>query len=137
MALINLIASIILCQKIGMSGVILGTAISYIYLIVYSYPKYIFKQLFNENVKSYYKDNFVYFIFILLSSIVSFFIGKYISLNTLVLSILFKGILSVIVSCIIFTIIFHKTSEYDYYFQILTKILRKIVKEKNYNETRV
>lgn len=137
MALINLIASIILCQKIGMSGVILGTAISYIYLIVYSYPKYIFKQLFNENVKSYYKDNFVYFIFILLSSIVSFFIGKYISLNTLVLSILFKGILSVIVSCIIFTIIFHKTSEYDYYFQILTKILRKIVKGKNYNETRV
>lgn len=134
MALINLIASIILCQKIGMSGVILGTAISYIYLIVYSYPKYIFKQLFNENVKSYYRDNFIYFIFILLSSIVSFFIGKYISLNILVLSILFKGILSVIASCIIFTIIFHKTSEYDYYFQIITKILGKIVKCKNNNK---
>ena len=133
MALINLITSIILCQNIGMSGVILGTAISYIYLIIYSYPKYIFKQLFSEDLKLYYKENFIYFIFILLSSVVSFIIGKNFIINSIILSILIKGILSIIVCCIIFTVIFHKTSEYKYYFQNMIKILRKSVKLKSKN----
>ena len=133
MALINLITSIILCQNIGMSGVILGTAVSYIYLIIYSYPKYIFKQLFSEDLKLYYKENFIYFIFILLSSVVSFIIGKNFIINSIILSILIKGILSIIVCCIIFTVIFHKTSEYKYYFQNMIKILRKSVKLKSKN----
>lgn len=126
MALINLITSIILCHKIGMSGVILGTAISYIYLIIYSYPKYIFKPLFNKKVSSYYFENFKYFLFILISSVISFVIGKYIIISNLIISVVVKGVLSVTTTCLIFIIAFYKTPEFKYYFQNFMKILSKL-----------
>lgn len=124
MALINLVTSVILCKKIGMSGVILGTAISYVYLIIYSYPKYIYEPLFKKSVGSYYIENFMYFIFILLSGVFSFIIGKYILINSLILSIIVKGILSILVACLVFTIMFHKTSEFKYYLESFIKILK-------------
>lgn len=126
MALINLFTSIILCSKMGMSGVILGTAISYIYLIVYSYPKYIFKKLFNENPKLYYYENFKYLIFILISSILSFLIGKYLIFNNIILSILLKGTLSILITSIIFISFFFKTNEFTYYTNYIAKLLKKI-----------
>lgn len=125
MTLINLITSIVLCQKIGMSGVILGTAIGYIYLIIYSYPKYIFKPLFNKQPKFYYLENFIYFIFIFISGLISFIISNYILVNNLIFAIIIKGILSIVIYCVIFVIMFYNAPEFKYFFNLFKKIILK------------
>lgn len=125
MALINLITSIILCKKIGISGVIIGTAISYIYLILYSYPKYVFKPLFNKESKFYFEENFKYVIFIFVSAILSFLIGYKLQFTNLIVAILFKGLLSVGITCLIFTLFFYRSNEFKYFKDVFLKMLKK------------
>ena len=125
MALINLITSIILCKKIGISGVIIGTAISYIYLILYSYPKYVFKPLFNKESKFYYEENLKYVIFIFVSAILSFLIGYKLQFTNLIVAILFKGLFSVGITCLIFTLFFYRSNEFKYFKDIFLKMLKK------------
>lgn len=125
MALINVLLSIILCNFIGMSGVILGTAISYLYLIIYSYPKYVFKPLFSKNVMAYYMENLKFFLFILISAVLSFFIGSELQIGNIVLAILVKGFASVIVASLVFVVMFFRTSEFKYYLNNAKKILLK------------
>ena len=130
MALINLISSIILCKLFGMSGVIFGTTISYIYLITYSYPKYIFKPLFKKTKRLYYLENIKYFLLIIVSSAFSFFIGTYISFNNSLINIIIKGIISVIMSLVLFMILYRKTDEFKYYIEQISIIRKKILKKK-------
>lgn len=129
MAIINLISSIILCKLIGMSGVILGTAISYLYLIIFSYPKYIFKPIFKKSVSFYYKENSIYLIFIIISSSICFIVGKYLVLNNLILSIIVKGILSTIICLMMCIFFFHKNAEYLYSKKQINNILKKVKKK--------
>lgn len=125
MALINLITSIILCKKIGISGVIIGTAISYIYLILYSYPRYVFKPLFNKESKFYYEENLKYVIFIFASAILSFLIGYKLQFTNLIVAILFKGLLSVGITCLSFTLFFYRSNEFKYFKDVFLKVLKK------------
>ena len=70
--LINIFVSVILCKLIGLSGVILGTAISYIFLYLFSYPKYVYSKLFNQKISTYHLENLKYFIFALVSTFISY-----------------------------------------------------------------
>lgn len=133
MAIVNLVVSIALCKFIKMSGVILGTAISYFYLIIYSYPKYIFKPLFKKNVKSYFIENIRYGIFIIISCVVSYYIGYKISINNVLLSIIMKGTLSVFSTLIIFCVFYNKTEEFRYYIEQIFKFIEKVLKYKQKN----
>ena len=125
MAFINLISSIILCKFIGMSGVILGTAISYIFLIVYSYPKYVFTPLFKLKSKKYYIENTKYLIFILISSIFSYFVGSLINIDAIIISIVVKGLISVIFASIVFVLMYRKTDEFKFFILQAKKIVLK------------
>ncbi len=126
MALINLFCSIILCKLIGMSGVILGTAISYIYLILYSYPKYIFKPLFEQEKISYYLENFRYALLILISSIVSFAIVSIINFDNYFMQFIFNIVVSIGICLIVFISMFRKTDEFKYYFKIIKKLFKNL-----------
>lgn len=67
---INLFASIILVQKIGLNGVILGTLFSNIIVIVLLKPILVFKRCFDKNIFVYLKDSFI-FLFLVIMSIFS------------------------------------------------------------------
>lgn len=133
MAILNLVASIFLCKIIGISGVILGTAISYLFLIIYSYPKFIFKPIFNKKYRFYFYDMFKYLVYIVLNSIVSISIVNTISINNYIFSILINGIISVCISCICFILLFIKTDELHYYINTIKKVLKKIIIKLNIN----
>lgn len=124
MALINLVLSLMLCKKIGMSGVILGTCISYLFLIVYSYPKYIFRPIFKKRIKEYYFENLKYVMFICLSLIISCTVTQFITVSY-ILQCLFKGALSVGITLIMFILIFFNTNEFKYYKEMILKIFVK------------
>lgn len=125
MIFINLSLSIILCKLIGVSGVILATAISYIFLILFSYPKYIFEPVFNKEKKVYYQENMKYLLFIIVSTFISFILCMNIQLNSNLLNLLCNGIVSSLIYFIIFIIVFKNTKEYKYYLKYVKKIVKK------------
>lgn len=129
MAIINLVSSVILCKFIGMTGVIIGTAISYLYLIIYSYPKYIFKPLFRKDAMFYYKENFKYIIVIIISGVISYIVGRRLDLNNVILNVIIKGFLSVTIVFAFFYIFYKHTNEFKFYVEQLKKIKKNIMKK--------
>ena len=65
---INLVVSLILVQKIGLNGVIIGTLCSNIVVIFLLKPILVFIRCFNKNILTYLKD----YLFFLLLTIISF-----------------------------------------------------------------
>lgn len=124
MTLINLISSIILCKICGISGVILGTALSYLFLILYSYPKFIFKPIFNKKIQTYYINNLKYFIVILVSCIISFSLTN-ISFNNKIFNLLFYGLSSIIIYILLFIGVFRKTTELRFYNNYIKRIIKR------------
>lgn len=128
MALINFICSIILCKVIGISGVILGTAISYLFLIFYSYPKYIFKPVFKEKIRKYYNEALKYILFIISALIFAVILQRGFIINNSLLKFIINGASGIIIYNIIFIILFRKTSEYKYYLNLIKNFIMKFKK---------
>lgn len=126
MTVINLIASIVLCKIIGIAGVILGTAISYTFLIVYSYPKYIFKPIFKKEKREYYKENGKYLLFMIFSTVISYIVCSFFSLNNSLIKVFVNGVLSVVITSMLFIVIFRKTEEFKYYMSLIEKFKERI-----------
>lgn len=56
-SIINLIFSLILVKKIGLNGVIIGTLISNVLILVLLKPILVFRNCFNKNIFEFIKDN--------------------------------------------------------------------------------
>lgn len=80
-ALINLLISVTLVFYLGLNGVIIGTIISNILIIIIAKPILVFKECFNLDIKEYIKVYGSYLILILLSIYISNEIFKFISLK--------------------------------------------------------
>lgn len=104
-SIINLTVSIILGLKLGLDGVIIGTIISNISIILIYKPILVFKRCFEKNIKDYMKIYGNYLILIIVSLLSCNFILKFVSLKN-VNSWLDWMINGVIVGSIIFTIVF-------------------------------
>ena len=65
-SVLNIIFSIILLKIFGLKGVFIGTLVSSLALWGFSYPKYVYKKLFNQNMKSYIFENIKYLIIFIL-----------------------------------------------------------------------
>ena len=81
-SIINLVTSIVLGLKLGLDGVIIGTIISNISIILIYKPILVFERCFDKNVKDYIKIYGNYLILIITSIFSCNFILKFISLKT-------------------------------------------------------
>ena len=125
MALINLIFSIVLCKFIGTSGVIIGTAISYLFLIFYSYPKYIFKIVFDVSIIEYYKEKISFIFIIIISSIISFYLSNLLHFTNLV-DFIISGIVSVFVTLLLLFLCYKNNEEFNFLLSIINnKLIKK------------
>ena len=67
--ILNIVFSIILCKSFGLAGVFMGTVISGLALWCYSYPKYVYKKLFDRSYIDYAKETIGYIVlFVLIAS---------------------------------------------------------------------
>ena len=82
-SIINLVTSIILGLKLGLDGVIIGTVISNIVVILIYKPILVFKRCFDKGVKDYIKIYGNYLILIIISLLSCNFILKFISLKNI------------------------------------------------------
>ena len=110
-AILNLIFSIILVQKIGLNGVIIGTIISNILIIVLLKPILVFKRCFEKNMISYIKDLIKSLILVAISIILVNFIldnivkVDYTNINNWI-DFIYKSLVTGTISLLVILIIF-------------------------------
>ena len=122
---INLICSILLCHYCGLIGVIIGTSLAYLFLDIYSYPKYTFKVVFDEPVKNYFMIYFKFICELIISSIVVILITNIININSNIFQFIVYGLVSSIVWTVIYILFNKKNKEYYYYKQIIFKLVKR------------
>lgn len=120
-SVINIIASIILVKIFGLAGVFMGTIISGLILWCYSYPKYVYKKIFNRNYLDYIKGTIAYMLLFVAMIVSAYYLVNILVFNNIVINILYRLIFSFIFTLIIIIIIFGRTDNWKYLINIIFK----------------
>ncbi|MBQ9072383.1 MAG: oligosaccharide flippase family protein [Bacilli bacterium] len=121
----NIVVSLILIKFIGLSGVFLGTIISSFWLFFYSYPKYVYKKLFNKGYLSYFKEILEYIFLFFLILLISFSLSNIYSFDNIYLEFLKNCILSIVIPSLILVAVFYRTDKFKYFVKILKNIFKR------------
>ena len=118
-AALNLIISIILAKKIGISGVILGTIISSLLTSWWRIPYLVYKFIFESSCIEYFKKYFTWVVitlvgYIILENICNLFSDS-------ILYFIIKMVICVVGYNVIFLICFGRTDEFKYIWRRLMK----------------
>lgn len=124
-SILNIIFSIILLKIFGLAGVFMGTIVSGLVIWCYSYPKFVYKKLFNRSYKDYAKETIGYLILFVLIAAFTFYISRLIVFNNIWLQFISNTIVSLIIPNLILFIIFRKTDNFKYLMELIHKLLSK------------
>lgn len=116
---INLSVSIVLVNYIGVSGVLIGTFVSYL-LPLFIKPFVVFKYVLDRNVIVYFKNFFNQIILLAISSIIIAFIANCLNVNSLILEVIINLFLALIVPILLIIVFYRKTESFN---QAKTRIL--------------
>jgi O-antigen/teichoic acid export membrane protein len=121
---INLIASVILVMKIGISGVFIGTAISTLSTCFWVEPYILFKYGFKSSAISYFKKYAVNTALLCFGGAITWLICGLINEGT-VMAFAIKIVVCIVVPNIIFLAAFYKTEEFKYLYHTLNEEIRR------------
>jgi O-antigen/teichoic acid export membrane protein len=130
-AALNLILSIILGLKIGLSGILFATGISRILTNVWYEPVVMYKQYFKQSSVKYFMRQILYFILTFVAYIPVYFFNKLIPEVTFV-HFIYRVIFTAIVPNVIFLLATFKLKEFQYLKDKIKLIFSK--KLRNYHE---
>lgn len=120
--IINLVFSIILVQKIGITGVFVGTLISQLVADVFLFPYFLFKNLFEGKLLDYFLNYIRYFLLMMAASSISEVLIKGLEtwLSGFMLFIV-SGVIAVLVYNVGFLSLNFRTEEFQYYKKLIEK----------------
>lgn len=127
---LNIVISIILVKFIGLEGVFIGTIISGFVLWCYSYPKFIYKNIFKRSYYNYAKETIGYIVLFLIILGITIGISNLINVEQKMLNLFIKIIISIIIPNIIILLIFRKNANFKYYTNLLKKLYGTVIKRK-------
>lgn len=128
-AIINLFISIVLGKRIGLTGILLGTAITRLLTNVWYDPYIIFKIEFKISLKKYIKDYLIYANIFLILGLINYLLLSTTLFNNNILKFFIKGISSFVISNIIIILFFYKTFEFNYLKNMFSnRVLKKKIK---------
>ncbi|MBR1413907.1 MAG: oligosaccharide flippase family protein [Bacilli bacterium] len=130
--LINLFCSIILLKIIGLAGVFLGTIISRLVLWFYSYPKYVYKKLFNKTYADYYKELLLNMLVTIIIMLSTYFISNIFIISSSTIQLFINGLICLIVPNLTMYLLYRKNAEFKYYMKLIKKIINKKTIQNNY-----
>lgn len=122
-SLINIIVSIILVKKIGLAGVFVGTIISGLALWCFSYPKYVYKKLFERSYVDYAKETIGYILLFVTIAAITYYISTLINFSNIYLEFIVNCLISVIIPNLILLIVFFNNGNFKYYLNLVKKKL--------------
>ena len=122
-SIINLTLSVILVNFWGINGCLIGTIVSLVVSEYFIKPHIIYKNVFNTKVNEYYKQNFKFFIILLLEIVFCYLLSSYLTVHN------FHSFLTSIIICVTLTlcviVIIYKVLKQDYLFDIIKEFKRK------------
>ena len=127
-AILNIVISVVLVKYIGLSGVFLGTILSGLLLWTYSYPKFVYKKIFERSYYNYFIETISYFMIFCLISCISILMSRMLVFDNLYLNLFIKMAISVVIPNIIIIIIYYKTPEFKFLLNILKNIKKRYIK---------
>lgn len=110
--IVNIVANIVLCHYIGVSGAIISTIIIMLFIYFPWETKVIFDKIFKQSPKKYYLKMLKYTILTILTGIITYLTCNLLNGNSILILIL-KVIICAILPNIVFICMYHKTAEYQ------------------------
>ena len=124
-ALLNIVASILLLKKFGLMGVFLGTILSTSVIYLYSFPKFVYKKLFDRTYIQYILETLKYFGITFVTVFITAYITKIIDVGVSNFTELIKNmIICIILPNLIYLVIFYNTDEFKYFKEIFTRFIK-------------
>ncbi|MFE5321200.1 lipopolysaccharide biosynthesis protein [Paenibacillus sp. NPDC056579] len=124
-AAVSLVFSLVLVQKIGISGVFIGTLISAIAVPFWTTPFFVYRKVFDKPLHHYFMRYLYYTVIGFGTCAATSFIGSFISADTTWMLVM-KAAVCVIVPNAIYVALFYKTEEFQYVFGIVLQLLRSL-----------
>lgn len=121
--IVNLGLSLLLVNKLGVTGVLIGTVVAFITGNFFSYPRIISKKVIKRDTKIYYKNCFKYSIVLIPSVLVCMFINHFLSYGNLLWWFI-NGVLLFVVNFLIVTGYFYMTKNLKFIGR-LKKVIKK------------
>lgn len=125
-SVVNIVFSIVFLKIFGLAGVFMGTICSNLITHIYTYPKFIYMNLFNQKYSKYFKDTGKYFITALGITILTSLLSQLIIINNDLLQVVLRVLLVIIVPNLLIILMFHKTKEYQYFYGLILEQIRKV-----------
>lgn len=120
-AIINIVFSILLCNKYGLLGVFIGTIISSMVLWCYSYPKFVYKKLFHQSYLKYIKETFIYLVIFFFILFLTSMITKIIIIKNIYMNFVKNILICIIVPSVLLLVLFYNRDILNYYLHYLKK----------------
>ena len=118
-SILNIVASLILLKYFGLAGIFMGTIISSLVLYCISYPKYVYKKLFNRSYLNYTKETLGYLSIFLVLAVITYKISRLIVISNAFLSLIINCLIAVVIPNLVLLIIFWHTDNFKYYLNLL------------------
>lgn len=125
-SIVNIVASIILAKFFGLAGIIMGTAISSLVLYMFSFPKYMYKKVFNKSYWEFYKIHVYYLGISLITCIITAILVANIKVNNAFITLIINGIICLVVPNAILYLVSKNKEEFKYFKNIIkSKMIEK------------
>ena len=121
----NLCVNILLAKIIGVNGVIISTICSYLMIELPWETTVLFKEVFRENVVSYYVRLLRYTLVDLLICILVYYINSFIRCQGIG-ELICKGIICMIVPNVILVFLYRNTNDYQYFKNMIIGFLKRV-----------
>ena len=128
-AIINLISSVILAKIFGVFGVILGSIIGSLCTADWYRPVVIYKKVFDVSVKKYFEKYILYIFLGAIYMAITMFLNTFILIENNILNFIVRGLICVIVPNLCNILLFYKTKEFKYVYEILMNQLKRYKKD--------
>ena len=125
---LNIFFSIVCLKLFGLLGVFIGTFISGLILWCYSYPKFVYKKLFNRSYKSYIKETMGSLVLLVALALLTYNISIFIPIRDIWVRIVVNIFIAIVVPNLILIFLFRNTREFKYYLHLLKDIKNKLKK---------
>lgn len=129
-SILNLVISIILVQKIGLTGVFLGTIISTLITSFWIEPYVLYKYGFKMKVNEYFILCIKYTIITIIVGSITVFIVNTLFTSVNILTFIGKLLLCIGIPNLCFILIFRKSEEFIYFKNLIEGIINKIKNRK-------
>ena len=121
---LNIGFSLICIKLFGLAGVFIGTIISSFAVWFYSYPKFIYKGLFNKKYSDYVAEVLKHLTLFIVIEIILFIIFKYVVMENIILELLIRLLICFAVTNLILVVIYRNKEEFKYFKKLINKAIR-------------